>query len=271
MCTTCGCSDAAHLTVTKMHALDADHDHGQHLHHARDAQTLRLEQDILGKNDRLAQSNRARFSEQNIFALNLLSAPGSGKTSLLERSLIDLRDELPLAVVEGDQHTLADARRIRETGVAVVQLNTGAGCHLEADMLAHGLDQLEVQAGSVVFVENVGNLVCPALFDLGEHAKVVMLSVTEGDDKPLKYPHIFRASQLMLINKIDLLPYVNFDMEACIEAARQINPDIRVLQVSATTGEGLEAWYGWLRHQRKAASGVSNSSQTMPAAAEANP
>ena len=255
MCTTCGCSDAAHLTVTKMHGLDATTDHGQHLHHARDAKTLRLEQDILGKNDLLAAANRSRFARLGILALNLLSAPGSGKTSLLERSLRDLRAELDLAVVEGDQHTLADARRIRETGVPVVQLNTGAGCHLEADMLAHGLDQLDLQPGSVVFIENVGNLVCPAMFDLGEQSKVVMLSVTEGDDKPLKYPHIFRASQLMLINKIDLLPYVSFDVQACIAAARQVNPEIEVLEISATSGEGLDAWYSWLK-QRVAQSQV---------------
>ena len=251
MCSTCGCSDAAHLTVTKMHALDAAKDHGQHLHHAKDARTLRLEQDILGKNDQLASANRSRFAGKNILALNVLSAPGSGKTSLLERSLTDLREEWPLAVVEGDQSTLADARRIRQTGVPVVQLNTGAGCHLEADMVGHGLDQLDVAEGSLVFIENVGNLVCPALFDLGEHAKVVMLSVTEGDDKPLKYPHIFRASQLLIINKVDLLPYVNFDVAACIEAAQQINPEIEVLQVSATTGEGMSLWYSWLRQLRK--------------------
>ncbi len=247
MCTTCGCSDQSRLTVTRMHAPGAAHDHGQHHHHPRDAQTLRLEQDILGKNDAIAARNRDDFSARQVLALNLLSAPGSGKTSLLERTLREI--ELPAAVIEGDQHSLNDARRIRATGAPVVQLNTGAGCHLEADMLAHGVAELQPAAGSLLFIENVGNLVCPALFDLGEAAKVVILSVTEGEDKPLKYPHMFRAANLLLINKIDLLPYLDFDIEACVAAARQVNPQLSVLQLSARSGEGLAAWYAWLRAQ----------------------
>ncbi len=247
MCTTCGCSDTARLTVTRMHEPGAAHDHGQHHHHARDAKTLRLEQDILGKNDAIAARNRADFAAGRLLALNLLSAPGSGKTSLLERTLREI--ELPTAVIEGDQHSLNDARRIRATGAPVVQLNTGAGCHLEADMLAHGVAELQPRPGSLLFIENVGNLVCPALFDLGEAAKVVMLSVTEGEDKPLKYPHMFRAAELLLINKIDLLPYLDFDIDSCIAAARQVNPQLTVLQVSARSGDGLDQWYAWLRAQ----------------------
>ncbi len=250
MCTTCGCSDGAQLTVTRMSAPGADSDHGPHRHHARDAGTLRLERDLLDKNQHLADGNRRRFAALDILALNLVSSPGAGKTRLLERSLADLRGEMPVAVIEGDQHTLADARRIRDAGAPVVQLNTGAGCHLEADMLARGLSELAPEPGSLLFIENVGNLVCPALFDLGEHAKVVILSVTEGDDKPSKYPHMFRAASLMLINKMDLLPHVEFDLQRCIEAARTVNPGIEVITLSATTGEGMADWYGWLRTQR---------------------
>ncbi len=250
MCTTCGCADNAQLTVTRMHGPKSATDHGTHLHFPRDTRTRQLELDVLGKNDRSAAENRALFARQNMRALNLVSSPGSGKTTLLERTLSDLAGELPMAVIEGDQHTLTDARRIRATGAPVVQLNTGAGCHLEAEMLGLGLTELQAAAGSLIFIENVGNLVCPALFDLGEEAKVVVLSVTEGDDKPQKYPHMFRAARLMLINKIDLLPYVNFDVQACIAAARQINPDIEVLELSATQGAGLAAWYDWLRAGR---------------------
>ena len=184
---------------------------------------------------------------REVLALNLVSSPGSGKTTLLERTLLDLQGELAISVIEGDQETLNDAERIRATGCKAVQINTGAGCHLDADMLARGLQQLDPPRGSVVMIENVGNLVCPALFDLGEHAKVVILSVTEGEDKPVKYPHMFRASRLMLLNKIDLLPHLRFDVERCIAYARQVNPDIEVHRVSAETGEGMSAWYAWLR------------------------
>ena len=208
---------------------------------------MTLEEQILAKNQRLAERNRGWLAGRGVVALNLVSAPGSGKTTLLERTLRDLRHEFAISVVEGDQATVNDAERIRATGCPVVQINTGTGCHLEADMLAHGLQQLDPPARSMVLIENVGNLVCPALFDLGERAKVVILSVTEGEDKPLKYPHMFRASDLMLVNKIDLLPYLRFDLERCIGYAREVNPSIKVLRVSAQTGEGMAGWYDFLR------------------------
>jgi hydrogenase nickel incorporation protein HypB len=205
---------------------------------------------LLAKNDELAERNRGWFARRSIFALNLMSSPGAGKTSLLERLLRDLCGEVPMSVIEGDQETLNDAERIRETGCRVVQINTGTGCYLDAEMLAGGLSQLAPEAGSVVLIENVGNLVCPALFDLGEACKVVIMSVTEGEDKPLKYPHMFRASRLMILNKIDLLPYVSFDVERCLAAARSVNPELEVLLVSATRGDGLESLYDWLRTRR---------------------
>jgi hydrogenase nickel incorporation protein HypB len=224
------------------------HDHGhEHAHGSRSV--LALEQAILAKNDLAAARNRGWFEGRNILALNLVSSPGAGKTTLLERTIRDLSGSFPISVVEGDQETLNDAERIRATGCPVVQINTGAGCHLEAEMLARGLDKLAPPPDSLLMIENVGNLVCPALFDLGERAKVVILSVTEGDDKPLKYPHMFRASSLMIVNKTDLLPYVQFDVDRCIEHARHVNPDIEVVQVSATTGEGLDDWYTWLRQR----------------------
>ena len=209
--------------------------------------TIALEQEILGKNQLLAERNRGWFARHDILALNLVSSPGSGKTTLLERAIRDLRGEVAINVIEGDQATVNDAERIRATGCRAIQINTGTGCHLEAEMLARGLQQLDPPNGSVVMIENVGNLVCPALFDLGERAKVVILSVTEGEDKPVKYPHMFRASSVMLLNKIDLLPYLKFDVERCIAYARSVNPAIEVLQVSAQTGAGMEAWYRWLR------------------------
>jgi hydrogenase nickel incorporation protein HypB len=212
-----------------------------------------LEARILAKNDAGAVKNRAWFSGREILALNLVSSPGAGKTTLLERTIRDLKDQLPIYVLEGDQATTNDGERIRAAGAPAVQVNTGTGCHLEADIVARGLMQLRPPAGSVVMIENVGNLVCPAMFDLGERAKVVILSVTEGEDKPLKYPHMFRAAEIMILNKTDLLPHVDFDVERAIENARAVNPDIVVLQVSARTGEGLQAWYGWLREQRASA------------------
>ena len=178
--------------------------------------------------------------------LNLVSAPGSGKTTLLERTIRDLGARHAIHVVEGDQATANDGLRIQAAGAPVVQVNTGTGCHLEAEMIAEALRQLRPEPGALLFVENVGNLVCPALFDLGEAAKVAILSVTEGEDKPLKYPHMFRAAQLMILNKTDLLPHLDFDVARCIAHAREVNPAIEVLQLSARTGEGLEAWYGWV-------------------------
>ena len=240
MCTTCGCSDTH----------DHDHDHAHpHDHAHMHGRTVVLEQDILAKNNALAERNRGWFAGREVLALNLMSSPGSGKTSLLERTIRALRDEIRLYVVEGDQASSNDAERIRAAGCPVMQVNTGTGCHLEANMLAHALQHLKPVAGSLVLIENVGNLVCPALFDLGERAKVVVLSVTEGDDKPEKYPHMFRACQLMLINKTDLLPHVRFDVDRCIGHARQLNPTIEVLLVSAETGAGMDAWYQWLRRE----------------------
>jgi hydrogenase nickel incorporation protein HypB len=208
-----------------------------------------IETRILAKNDALAAKNRAWFAGREILALNLVSSPGAGKTTLLERTIHDLKDILKLFVIEGDQATTADGERIRAAGAPAVQVNTGTGCHLEADMVARGLAELRPAVGSILMIENVGNLVCPALFDLGERGKIVILSVAEGDDKPLKYPHMFRAAGVMILNKIDLLPYVDFDVTRAIENARQINPDITVFQLSARTGDGLDAWYEWLRQE----------------------
>jgi hydrogenase nickel incorporation protein HypB len=261
MCTTCGCGEnsqpklidpkTGNVVSIDLHAPQAQdrepaHQHG---HEASHAKTIHLEAEILAKNDRIAERNRKRFAEENILALNLVSSPGSGKTTLLERTIRDLGNRTPLLVIEGDQETDNDAKRIRATGCRVVQVNTGAGCHLEADMVARGLQALMPPRNSLVMIENVGNLVCPALFDLGEKCKVVILSVTEGEDKPIKYPHMFRASDIMILNKIDLLPYVQFSSEKCIKYARQVNPGIRVFEVSATTGEGMTAWTRWLKEQ----------------------
>jgi len=232
---------------THSHASEHHHDHDNP---ARSADAVvELETRILAKNDALAAKNRAWFAGREILALNLVSSPGAGKTTLLERTIRDLKDELKLYVVEGDQATANDGERIRAAGAAAVQVNTGAGCHLEADMVARGLAELKPPLGSVVMIENVGNLVCPAMFDLGERAKVVILSVTEGEDKPLKYPHMFRAAEIMILNKTDLLPHVDFSVPQAIANAREVNPGIMVLQVSARSGEGMAEWYGWLRHE----------------------
>ena len=208
--------------------------------------TISLEQDILAKNELIAAQNRGWFKGRNILALNLVSSPGAGKTTLLTRTINDLKDKLAINVIEGDQETANDAQKIQETGCKVVQINTGTGCHLDANMVEKGYSQLNPPLNSVVMIENVGNLVCPALFDLGENAKVAILSVTEGEDKPIKYPHMFRASQVMILNKIDLLPYVQFDVDRCLAYAKQVNPEIIIFQVSATTGVGLADWYEWL-------------------------
>jgi hydrogenase nickel incorporation protein HypB len=277
MCTTCGCSDDSHATLTDLrsgttvslqephsheyphehshehhgHSHTHEHAHHDHSHPHTHATTLSLEQQILAKNNLLAERNRGWLAGRGIVALNLVSSPGAGKTTLLERTIRDLGTELALSVIEGDQQTLNDARRIAATGCRVVQINTGTACHLDASMVARGLEQLDPPLHSVVFIENVGNLVCPALFDLGERAKVVITSVTEGEDKPVKYPHMFRASSLLLLNKIDLLPHVSFDLDLFQKFARQVNPNLRTLQVSSTRGDGLAEWYGWLREQRR--------------------
>jgi hydrogenase nickel incorporation protein HypB len=210
-----------------------------------------LDHKVLSHNDGLAEHNRAWLAERAILALNVMSSPGSGKTTLLERTVADLSPSGPVAVIEGDQETVLDARRLAAAGARTVQVNTGSGCHLDAAMVSGALAELDPPDGSTVFIENVGNLVCPALFDLGERARVVLMSVTEGADKPLKYPHMFRGADVLLLNKVDLLPYVDFDVAACRAAARRLCPGLRVLPVSATRGDGLAHWYDWLAAQTR--------------------
>jgi hydrogenase nickel incorporation protein HypB len=246
MCATCGCGDEAGVRVVEFdhhHDHPDDHEH-EHPHRHGATVTLTLEERVLAKNDQLAADNRNWFSARGIRTLNLMSSPGSGKTTLLERTTRELGHQIPIVVIEGDQETTFDADRIRATGVRVVQINTGAGCHLDASMVARGLDALDPKDG-IVLIENVGNLVCPALFDLGEHARVVVMSVTEGADKPLKYPHIFRTADLVILNKIDLLPYVDFDVSRFEGDVRKVNPRTEILHLSATRGDGLDSWYSW--------------------------
>ena len=212
-----------------------------------------LERDVLGRNDQIAAQNRTIFALDRTTVVNLVSAPGSGKTALLCRTLRALRDELPLGVIEGDQQTSLDAERIRETGVAALQINTGRGCHLDAAQVAAALPALPDLRGGLLFIENVGNLVCPAGFDLGEDARVVVLSVTEGEDKPLKYPDIFASSKLLILNKSDLLPHLDFDLDRCVTYARRVNPAIEVLTLSARSGAGMDAWLDWLRRLSRSA------------------
>jgi hydrogenase nickel incorporation protein HypB len=207
---------------------------------------VRIEQDILGKNNTYADGNRKHFAEHGIFAVNLVSSPGSGKTTLLVKSIEMLKEKAQVAVVEGDQQTSNDADRIRATGAPAIQVNTGKGCHLDAHMVGQALERLNLPDDSLLMIENVGNLVCPAAFDLGEAHKVVILSVTEGEDKPLKYPDMFHAADLMILNKVDLLPYLNFDVAQCVDYAHRVNPKLEVLQVSATSGQGMDAWLAWL-------------------------
>lgn len=280
MCTVCGCGEGetkiehdhqhghshshSHSHVEHGHTHTHSHAHGEHVHihdygqgpaHAHapgmsQARMVQIEQDILSKNNLYAAANRRYFGEHGVLALNLVSSPGSGKTTLLTETIGLLRDDIAVAVIEGDQQTTHDAERIRETGAKALQVNTGKGCHLDAHMVGHALENLQPAEQIVLFIENVGNLVCPAAFDLGEAHKVAVLSVTEGEDKPLKYPDMFHASDLMLLNKIDLLPYLDFDVEQCIAYARQVNPRIKVLQLSAKTGTGLESWIQWIKASR---------------------
>ena len=230
----------------------ADHLHyghgpaGAHAPGMTQSRMVQIERDILSKNDGYAAGNRERFDEQGIFALNLVSSPGSGKTTLLCRSIEEMKGRLPISVIEGDQQTSFDAERIRATGAPALQINTGKGCHLDAHMVGQALSKLAPADDSLLFIENVGNLVCPAAFDLGEAHKVAILSVTEGEDKPLKYPDMFRAASLMLLNKIDLLPHLTFDADRAVEYARRVNPQLKVIRVSATTGEGFAEWLDWL-------------------------
>ena len=235
------------------HAHDHDHGHGHRYAPAHShapgisaKRMVQIEQDILSKNNAYAKQNRDRLAERGIFALNLVSSPGSGKTTLLCKTIEMLKGRRAVAVVEGDQQTSQDADRIRATGAPAVQINTGKGCHLDAHMVGHAIEKLAPAEDSLLMVENVGNLVCPAAFDLGEAHKVVILSVTEGEDKPIKYPDMFRAASLMLLNKCDLLPYLSFNVDAAIGFARRVNPDIEVIQVSATSGQGMDAWLQWI-------------------------
>jgi hydrogenase nickel incorporation protein HypB len=237
MCATCGCGDSHH------HHTEQDHTH----HHHHEKTMVEVEKDILYQNNLLAERNRGYFDAKNIFCINLVSSPGSGKTTLLERTLTDMKGEISFSVIEGDQQTTNDADRIHATGTKVTQINTGKGCHLDAHMVLHALQGLKPSADSVLFIENVGNLVCPAMFDLGEKERVVIISVTEGDDKPIKYPDMFHSSTVCIINKTDLLPYVNFNVEKAKEYALKVNHKIKFFEVSATTGEGMVHWYAWLK------------------------
>lgn len=238
MCATCGCGPNSH---------EHDHSHDHSLQPGNGKKIVEVEQDILQENNLLAQRNRGFFEGRNILAINLVSSPGSGKTSLLERTLTDLKSELSFAVIEGDQQTSNDADRIHATGTKVTQINTGKGCHLDAHMVLHAVQGMKLLPDSVLFIENVGNLVCPAMFDLGEQERAVVISVTEGDDKPLKYPDMFHSSTLCIINKIDLLPYVKFDVAKAKEYARKVNPNLEIIELSCTTGEGMGQWYDWLK------------------------
>jgi hydrogenase nickel incorporation protein HypB len=209
-----------------------------------------IEKNILEKNDAYAAANRRLLEQRGILALNLVSSPGSGKTTLLTRTISDLAGKFAVSVIEGDQQTANDAERIRAAGARAVQINTGKGCHLDGHMVGHAIETLNPPAASVLFIENVGNLVCPAAFDLGEACKVAILSVTEGEDKPIKYPDMFHAAEVMLLNKTDLLPYVDFDVDRCVEYARRVNPNIKILRVCATSGEGMDDWYRWISARR---------------------
>lgn len=283
MCGTCGCgSEENGVTIQNPkdvkthkhshhhhedgHTHRHDHSHDHHHHHDHDHShnhdhehshshsdnhyhktVIDLEQDILHHNEVMAARNKGFFEAKNIFALNLVSSPGSGKTSILERTLTDLKNEKSFYVIEGDQQTLNDANRIDALDIPVIQINTGKGCHLESDMVFEAVKKLNIKDNSILMIENVGNLVCPSMFNLGENKRVVIISTTEGEDKPIKYPDMFHTSDICIINKIDLLPYVNIDIDKLKAYALQVNPKLKFFEVSATTGEGMEAWYEWLK------------------------
>ncbi len=270
MCTVCGCGQGESKIDGMAHTHDHPHEHshehphthpqqkpartgfgikhsGAHAPGMSERRMVQVEQDILSKNNQYAAANRSNFLKRGIFALNLVSSPGSGKTTLLTRIIAMLEDTAKIAVIEGDQQTSLDADRIRATGVAAVQVNTGKGCHLDAHMVGHALEKLDLAEGGLLLIENVGNLVCPAAFDLGEAHKVAILSVTEGEDKPLKYPDMFAAADLMLLNKVDLLPYLNYNVPLAMEYARRVNPKIRIMLTSAVSGEGMAEWQTWIR------------------------
>ena len=267
MCATCGCSGSARLRLVTAddtaealaqaqldhdyeheHDHDHDHDHGHSDEHEQgDDRTVVLQQRVLAKNDEIAERNRSWLAERGVLAVNLMSSPGAGKTTLLERTARELGGEFTISVIEGDQETALDASRISAAGCSVVQINTGVGCHLDASMVTRALRTLDPPADSIVVIENVGNLVCPALFDLGEAARIVLASVPEGADKPVKYPHMFSRADLVLVSKTDLLPYVQFDVARHAADVKQLSPGAQLLQVSAVTGDGMADWYDWLR------------------------
>jgi hydrogenase nickel incorporation protein HypB len=283
MCDTCGCGQPGEaVTFTKPgtqshshlhshehhshdhpHTHDHDHSHDHEHPHTHDqnhdhsgGRSIDVGMDVLSKNNLLAERNRGFFEAKGIYALNLVSSPGSGKTTLLEKTITDLKDEINFAVIEGDQQTMQDANRIDAVGSPVIQINTGNGCHLDAEMINKAVKELELKDHSVLMIENVGNLVCPSLFDLGEAKKVVIISVTEGEDKPIKYPTMFSVSDICIINKIDLAPHVDFEIEKCKQYALGVNHHLKFFEVSAKTGEGLDDWYGWLREQVKGLTGA---------------
>ena len=248
MCGTCGCGADVRLLVPSEPVQPGHHHHEDHTHSRGDdgARTIVLQEKVLARNDALAEQNRDWLRRRNVLAVNLMSSPGAGKTTLLERTAGDLSG-ITISVIEGDQETALDADRMRRAGCRVIQINTGTGCHLDAAMVGQALTALDPPGGSVVVIENVGNLVCPALFDLGEACRVVLASVTEGADKPVKYPHMFRTADLVLISKTDLLPYLEFDLTRCVADIGQISPAAQVLPVSARSGDGMSHWHGWLR------------------------
>jgi len=281
MCGTCGCGSEENGVIILSpnenkthehhhhhgdgeHSHSHDHSHDHHHHHDSHSHNhthehthshdhdhhktiLNLEQDILRHNEVMAARNKGYFEAKNIFALNLVSSPGSGKTSILERTLIDLKNEKSFYVIEGDQQTLNDANRINALNIPVIQINTGKGCHLESDMVYEAVKKLNIKDHAVLMIENVGNLVCPSMFNLGENKRIVIISTTEGEDKPIKYPDMFHSSDVCIINKIDLLPYLNVDIDKLKAYALQVNPKLKFFEVSATTGEGMESWYQWLK------------------------
>lgn len=271
MCDTCGCGQGEEITIRKpgekgeqqIHAHTHDgsvhshthhgsddhhhHDHHDHRHSHDHGREVLVEQDVLLKNNLLAERNRGYFEAKSLTALNLVSSPGSGKTSLLEKTISDLKEQHHFYVIEGDQQTMNDAERISKTGTEVVQINTGEGCHLDSSMIQNAIKKLQISKPGFLMIENVGNLVCPALFDLGEEKRVVIMSTTEGEDKPAKYPTMFQSADLCIINKIDLLPYLDFNMKEAKDYAMKVNPKLEFIELSVKSGEGMEQWYSWLK------------------------
>ena len=267
MCDTCGCIDVDSVTIRKPGEKDTQHAHHHHDDHNNNhdhvhsdhssdndhshSREIIVEKDILSNNNLLAERNRGYCEAKNITSINLVSSPGSGKTSLLELTIKELGNDLDFYVIEGDQQTMNDADRISSAGAPVIQINTGNGCHLDADMINKAIKKLEPANNSILLIENVGNLVCPSMFDLGESGRVVIISVTEGEDKPIKYPTMFQTADLCVINKTDLLPYVDFDVGKCIAYAKKVKPSLKFIELSVKTGEGINKWYNWLRNQKR--------------------